>query len=125
METLGGQFERVVIRELKDSTFFATLYVRRDGKLHEIDSRPSDAMALASRTDTPIFMEERVLEAARMRLPEEADEADGEGASAQAKGDAEPKHGFVPVAIDADASVEELEEILRNLNPDDFGKYKM
>ncbi len=123
METLGGEFERVVIRDLKDSTFFATLYVRHSGKMLEIDSRPSDAMALACRTDTPIFIEEHVLEAARMRLPEEVDEADG--TTTPGEGDTAPKHAFVPLAIDSDAPVEELEEILKNLEPDDFGKYKM
>lgn len=125
LTTLGGFFERMVIQDLRDSTFFATLYVRQSGRLLEIDSRPSDAMALACRTETPIFIEETVLERARMRLPEDAE--DGEEASADSDSDAgdEPRPTFVPVAIDPDASVEELEEILKNLDPEDFGKYKM
>jgi len=61
IEVLGGQLEKIVINELRDDTFFAKLYVRQDGALHEIDSRPSDAIALGAASDVPIFVEEQVL----------------------------------------------------------------
>jgi bifunctional DNase/RNase len=121
--TLGGFFERMVIHDLRDSTFFATLYIRHDERILEVDSRPSDAMALACRTETPIFIEEEVLERARVLLPEEADDSE-ESSSETAEG-GEPEPDLVPVAIDPEASVDELEEILKNLDPEDFGKYKM
>jgi len=55
------QLERVEITGLKEGTFFATLKVRRDGESVEVDSRPSDAIALAVRTGAPIFVAEEVL----------------------------------------------------------------
>lgn len=62
IEQLGGRLERIVINDLRDDTFFAQLIVTRDGEQHEIDSRPSDAIALGVSRDVPIFVAERVLE---------------------------------------------------------------
>lgn len=53
--------EQVVIHELRESTFYAKLILRRNGQLVEIDSRPSDAIAVGAGTDTPIFVDESVL----------------------------------------------------------------
>jgi len=63
VEQLGGQFQDVVISELKDHTYYAVLRVRHDGELVEIDSRPSDAIAVAVTCDPqlPIFVSEDVL----------------------------------------------------------------
>ncbi len=58
---LGCELEHVVISALKDSTFYAKLVIRRSGELVEVDSRPSDAIAVGAGTDTPIFVEEDVL----------------------------------------------------------------
>ena len=58
---LDGSLEQVVINELRDSTFYAKLVVRRDGELIEVDSRPSDAIAVGAGTDTPIYVDESVL----------------------------------------------------------------
>ena len=63
IEHLGGKVERVVINDLRDRTFFALLHIRQDDKVLEIDSRPSDAIALGIGHDIPIFVEEKVLEA--------------------------------------------------------------
>ena len=62
VEALGGEFQDVVISELREHTYFAKLRVRHDGELIEIDSRPSDAVALAVRTKVPIFVAETVME---------------------------------------------------------------
>jgi bifunctional DNase/RNase len=62
IEHLGAKIERIVISDFRDSTFFATMYIERDGRTIEIDARPSDAMALALRSDALIFVEEAVLE---------------------------------------------------------------
>ena len=59
---LGGTLEKVVINELKNHTFYARLYIRQGGKLLDIDSRPSDAIALGVATEVPIFVEEQVLD---------------------------------------------------------------
>src|SRR5881392_1237692 len=63
IENLGGKLEKIEINNLEDATFFAKLHIRRDGKLIEIDSRPSDAIALGVATDVPIFVAEHVLNA--------------------------------------------------------------
>lgn len=62
IEQLGGKVERVVIADLKHHTFFARLHIRQGDKLHDIDCRPSDAIALGVATEVPIFVEEHVLD---------------------------------------------------------------
>jgi hypothetical protein len=63
VEALGGEFQDVVISELKDHTYFAMLRVRFEGELIEVDSRPSDAIAVAVTCDPqlPIYVSEDVL----------------------------------------------------------------
>jgi len=63
IETLGGRIDRIVISDLREHTFFATLYVEQQGQMLEIDARPSDAIALGVAMKTPIFVAEHVLEA--------------------------------------------------------------
>ena len=58
---LNGELEKIVIHDLRDHTFFAKLVIRQAGQLHEVDSRPSDAIALGVASDTPIYVEESVL----------------------------------------------------------------
>jgi bifunctional DNase/RNase len=60
IEKLGGQMERIVINDLKEHTFYAQLQIRQNGQLVEIDSRPSDAIALGISSDVPIYVEERI-----------------------------------------------------------------
>ena len=62
IERLDADLERIVISELREHTFYAKLIVRRNGELLEIDSRPSDAIALGVTSQTPIFVEEEVLQ---------------------------------------------------------------
>jgi len=61
VEASGCTLEKVEITEVKESTFFAVLHLRRDGEVFPVDARPSDAIALAVRTKAPIFVSEDVL----------------------------------------------------------------
>jgi hypothetical protein len=71
IESLGGELDSVVISELRDHIYFAKLRVKRDGELVEIDSRPSDAIALAVRADAPIFAAESVIEESAIEFEHE------------------------------------------------------
>lgn len=66
VEAMGGELDSVVISELRDSTYFASLRVRLEGEIVEIDARPSDAIAVAVTCDPtlPIYVDEEVLEEA-------------------------------------------------------------
>ena len=64
LESLGSELEQIVISDLRDHTFFATLVIRHNGQVVEVDSRPSDAIALGVATKTPIYVESSVLEEA-------------------------------------------------------------
>ena len=63
IEHLGGKVERVVVNDLRDRTFFALIHIRQGDKVIQVDSRPSDAIALGIGHDVPIFVEEKVLDA--------------------------------------------------------------
>lgn len=62
IEKLNGRVDRVVISDLRHNTFYATIFMRRNGEPFQVDSRPSDAIALALRLKVPIFIEETVLD---------------------------------------------------------------
>ncbi len=62
---MGGVVKRVIVTELRENTFYAVIEIAVDEQLFLIDSRPSDAIALALRTDAPIFIREEVFEASR------------------------------------------------------------
>ncbi len=87
---------KVVVNELKDDTFYAVIWMEKGGELISVDSRPSDALALALRMDCPIFVEEEVLRTSK-----------------------------VGQAVSDKASSEELRRWLENLNDEDLGQYKM
>lgn len=81
---LGGNVQYIVVNDLNDNTFYARIAIERDGELQLVDSRPSDAIALAVRTSVPIYAEESVVEKAgivsspdiRTTATEEADDLD-------------------------------------------------
>lgn len=80
IESLGGAVRAVVVNDLSNDTFFARIHVEHEGKLIEVDSRPSDAIALAVRTGVPIYADESVLDRAGVLLnaegqPIESDES--------------------------------------------------
>jgi len=58
---MDGALDKIVIHDLRDHTFYAKLVIRRDGRLIEVDARPSDAIALGVAGDTPIYVEDLVL----------------------------------------------------------------
>jgi bifunctional DNase/RNase len=69
---LGIQVERVVVTSLRDNTFFAVIEMRMsDGNRMVLDSRPSDAIALALRADCPIYVDEEVIKASQKNVPSE------------------------------------------------------
>lgn len=98
LDELGVSVERVVVTELRDSTFFAEIHLQRNGQSHTISSRPSDAIALAARTGTPIFADESVLSEASYPA-ESAEERSSD---------------------DQDEVVEEFRQFIEHVNPEDF-----
>jgi uncharacterized protein len=86
----------VVVNDLKDDTFYALIWVERDGEMMTIDSRPSDALALALRVDCPIFVDDEVL-----------------------------KNSKISSAISERTTNEQLRSWLEGLSDDDLGRYKM
>jgi len=96
---LDARVTKIVVTELKDSTFYALIFLDVAGKTITVDSRPSDAIALALRTDSPIFVTDEVI---------------SKSASAST------------MTLSAERSTpEEIRQWLENLNPEDLGKYKM
>jgi bifunctional DNase/RNase len=93
---LEAHVSKVVVSDLRDDTFYALIWLEKDGEVMAIDSRPSDALALALRVDCPIYVEEEVLK------------------NSKASGTASDK-----------ATSEELRKWLENLNDEDIGRYKM
>lgn len=94
--------EKVEVTELKDNTFYARIHLKQGEKLLELDSRPSDAIALALRTKARIFVAKDVVEKSRKI------DLSKEGSTEEDK-----------------MKKQKWAEILENLSPEDFGKYKM
>ncbi len=78
VDRIGYKVDRVVISDLRNDTYYAKIVLRNDGSVIEIDSRPSDAIALAVRSDSRIYIEESVLEkGATINKPITQDEVNG------------------------------------------------
>jgi hypothetical protein len=92
----GASVSKIVVTELKDDTFYAVIWAERDGQVISIDSRPSDALALALRVDCPIFVDDEVLRVSKV----------------------------VSAATDR-LSSEDLKKMLEGFNEEDTGGYKM
>ena len=75
---LGGSIHSIVVSELKNDTFFAKIVIDSNGTLIEIDARPSDALALAVRSEAPIYAEDEVVEKAGVLLDFEKQDSSGE-----------------------------------------------
>lgn len=73
IEQLGGRVAYIVVNDLSNDTFFARIILDMNGETVEIDSRPSDAIALAVRVDVPIYAEENVLDSAGVLLDEQGE----------------------------------------------------
>jgi uncharacterized protein len=91
---LDAQVVRITVTELRDSTFYAQITVQQDGSEIDVDSRPSDAIALAIRAEAPIFVADRVIE-------ESAIEFEGE-------------------EVNEEEIVSEFKRFLDNVSPDEF-----
>jgi bifunctional DNase/RNase len=91
LDDLSVSVQRIVVTELREATFYATIELERGTERFEISSRPSDAIALAVRTSTPIFASAEVLEEAAILIPGDEDE-----------------------------EVEKFREFLDNVSPEDF-----
>jgi bifunctional DNase/RNase len=77
IEQLGGKVAYIVVSDLSNDTFFARIVLDVNGETMEVDSRPSDAIALAVRTEAPIYVEDSVLDKAGVVLEEDGQSADG------------------------------------------------
>ena len=80
IDAMGGKLEEVLISDSKERTFFARLHIRQGDHLLDIDSRPSDAIALGAASDVPIYVAEHVLEDVNNVVPDaEAEFGSGQG----------------------------------------------
>ncbi len=93
---LGAELESVIVTEVRDHTFYAELHLRTDGGPKVVSSRPSDALALAVRTGTPIYANEALLDEAALDAPDEMAEQEEE------------------------AILDEFRDFLEEINPEDF-----
>lgn len=95
---VGARVERVVVTELRDNTFFAVIEMRAsDGTAMMLDSRPSDAIALALRADCPIFVDMEVIRASRNTVSAGEEEAEGQGADEEDWPDVIGEAGDLPM----------------------------
>jgi len=106
--SLGGHLRRVEITELSDNTFYARLTLESDGHEQFVDIRPSDAVALAVRTETPIYVAEAVFDQAGIVAPQEVEGGGQEAAT-------EP-----PTEID-ESKLTPFKEFIETLDIDDLG----
>ncbi|MCS6902900.1 MAG: bifunctional nuclease family protein [Candidatus Bipolaricaulota bacterium] len=78
LKTLGAELEMIVIDSIQDSTYYATLHVRDSQKQsHQIDARPSDAIAIALRTGSPIYISEEIFQIAAVEMPSGEEDSNG------------------------------------------------
>ncbi len=77
LEELGGTVESVLVNDLREDTFYATIKIRRGDDLIDIDSRPSDAIAVAVRASIPIFVADEVMDRAGIILDEDGEPIEG------------------------------------------------
>ncbi|MDE2773015.1 MAG: bifunctional nuclease family protein [Gemmatimonadota bacterium] len=105
---LGGSLRKVVISRVEKNTYYAELIVHRNGEVISVDARPSDSIAIALRTKARIFAQDDLLERASIEIAEEAPDP---GSTPKGEG---PSETMDP---------EQLEEHLRRLNPEDFGRF--
>jgi len=100
METVNIKIDKIEVCDLRNNTYYALIHISYNEKTITIDARPSDALALSLRVEAPIFVEEKVIDKSKqIDLQAEPDDKSEEG--------------------------KKWQDILENLNPEDFGKYKM
>ena len=96
MRELNAQVAKITVTELRDNTFYALITLRSEVSEFEVDSRPSDAIALAVRANAPIFAADQVIEDSGIEFPDQ------------------------PEAIETEDVVAQFKEFLENVTPEDF-----
>lgn len=124
LDHTGTTLEKVEITELREDTFFASLHMVVGGKTVVLDSRPSDAIALALRTGARIFVAMSVLEATARPETQAAAAAAKKARAARPDALPTPERPKVSELLAANPPAK-WAEILENLSPEDFGKFKM
>ena len=114
VEGLKAKIERVVIADLRENTFFASVIVQRGDDILSVDARPSDSIAIALRAKAPIFVNDKLLQTPPKEGEEAAGEGEGEGAPE------EPRR-----ALTDEEKAEQLRRYLEDMDPEDFGKFQM
>jgi uncharacterized protein len=109
---LGAALRRVQITRVENNTYYGELHLERDGTIVNIDSRPSDAIAIALRLDAPIFASESLLVSDEDEDPDAGESFSTPGMDA-------------PLIESSELSAEQLKEYLEHLRPEDFGKFKL
>ena len=110
--TLGATVSRIVVSDLTDDTFFAKIVLQVNGTSLEVDSRPSDALALAVRTEAPIFAHDEVIERAAVQMDEE-----GNPVSSQEEEEESPQ----PLREEELRSLSAFTDFVSTLDLDDIG----
>ena len=96
IEGTGSRLKRVIVTSIRNDTFYAEIILETDGKIIAVDARPSDSVALALRTNAPIYVADEVMSSCATTM-----------------------------TLDEENKLKELRLNLRNLNPEDFGNYKI
>jgi bifunctional DNase/RNase len=109
MKGLGGSLQKVIITKVESSTYYAEMIVRRNGEVFSLDARPSDSIAVALRVSARIFAQDDLLEEAAIEIADDA--------APTTSGDKSPSPTQEPMGP------QELEEHLRKLDPEDFGRF--
>ena len=96
LKGLKVNISKVVVSDLKDDTYFAEIYLKKDNEIFKIDSRPSDSLALASKNHIPIFVQDEVMEKGGIRLD-----------------------------LDDNKRVQDIRKYMEDIKPEEFGKFRM
>jgi len=118
VDTLGAKVKSIIVSDLKNDTFFAKIILNTDGTQMEIDSRPSDAIALAVRVQVPIYAEESVLDRAGIWLDKETGKLMGEEAEQPQKTEGKK------ITEDEIRRLSAFQDFINTLDLDDFDKRK-
>jgi len=117
IESLGGVVENVLISDLSQDIFFARVVINQQGQTIELDSRASDAIALALRCNCPIYVDERVMDVAGVRLDEEdQSETESDSISTPTSRQEATRGGDDQLSI--------FRDFIDTLDLDDFGKHR-
>jgi hypothetical protein len=106
IEGLKARVSKVVIADLRENTFYASIFVERESEVLSVDARPSDSIALALRSRAPIFVNEKLLQP-----PPREEEPESPGEPAR--------------ELTEEEKAEQLRRYLERLNPEDFGKFEL